>query len=121
MRSVPSGEVAVPICCTEVTFKLSVGTYILGKLLGASGLGACWRSGTRGGKPRAMAESAERGWGCPALTDRADNSVFHHEFFLLVNVAVGGTASVPPDTSVTFPQTMLIDYVRLYEPAARRS
>jgi beta-glucanase (GH16 family) len=47
--------------------------------------------------------------------------VFDHEFFLLVNVAVGGTASVPPDTSVTFPQTMLIDYVRLYEPAARRS
>ena len=46
--------------------------------------------------------------------------VFDHEFFLLVNVAVGGTASVPPDTSVTFPQTMLIDYVRLYEPAARQ-
>jgi beta-glucanase (GH16 family) len=44
--------------------------------------------------------------------------VFDHEFFLLVNVAVGGTASVPPDTSVAFPQTMLIDYVRLYEPAA---
>jgi beta-glucanase (GH16 family) len=45
--------------------------------------------------------------------------VFDHEFFLLVNVAVGGTASVPPDTSVAFPQTMLIDYIRLYEPAAR--
>ena len=47
--------------------------------------------------------------------------VFDHEFFLLVNVAVGGTASVPPDASVAFPQTMLIDYVRHYEPAARRS
>jgi beta-glucanase (GH16 family) len=45
--------------------------------------------------------------------------VFDHDFFLLINVAVGGTASVPPDESVTFPQTMLIDYIRLYEPAAR--
>jgi beta-glucanase (GH16 family) len=43
--------------------------------------------------------------------------VFDHDFYLLVNVAVGGTASVPPDESVTFPQTMLIDYVRVYEPA----
>jgi beta-glucanase (GH16 family) len=45
--------------------------------------------------------------------------VFDHDFFLLINIAVGGTASVPPDGSVTFPQTMLIDYIRLYEPAAR--
>jgi beta-glucanase (GH16 family) len=44
--------------------------------------------------------------------------VFDHNFFLLINVAVGGTASVPPDETVTFPQTMLIDYIRLYEPAA---
>ena len=45
--------------------------------------------------------------------------VFNHDFFLLINVAVGGAASVPPVESVTFPQTMLIDYIRLYEPAAR--
>ena len=45
--------------------------------------------------------------------------VFDHGFFLLINVAVGGTASVPPGRSAAFPQTMLIDYVRLYEPAAR--
>jgi beta-glucanase (GH16 family) len=44
--------------------------------------------------------------------------VFDHDFYLLINVAVGGTASVPPDESVTFPQTMLIDYIRVYEPAA---
>ena len=47
--------------------------------------------------------------------------VFDHDFFLLINVAVGGTASVPPDESVTFPQTMLIDYIRLYEPVARHA
>jgi len=40
--------------------------------------------------------------------------VFDHDFFLIINVAVGGTASVPPDDSVSFPQTMLIDYVRVY-------
>jgi beta-glucanase (GH16 family) len=40
--------------------------------------------------------------------------VFDHDFYLLLNVAVGGTASVPPDSSMTFPQTMLVDYVRFY-------
>jgi beta-glucanase (GH16 family) len=45
--------------------------------------------------------------------------VFDHDFFLLINIAAGGTASVAPGKSVTFPQTMLIDYIRVYEPAAR--
>jgi beta-glucanase (GH16 family) len=40
--------------------------------------------------------------------------VFDHDFFLLVNVAVGGTLPGNPDPSVTFPQTMLIDYIRVY-------
>ncbi len=44
--------------------------------------------------------------------------VFDHDFFLLVNMAVGGTASVRPDSSDTFPQAMLIDYIRIYAPAA---
>ncbi len=44
--------------------------------------------------------------------------VFDHDFFLLVNMAVGGTASVRPDISATFPQAMLIDYIRIYAPAA---
>ena len=43
--------------------------------------------------------------------------VFDHDFFLLINVAVGGTASVEPASSSTFPQTMLIDYIRVYAPA----
>ena len=45
--------------------------------------------------------------------------VFDHDFFLLLNVAVGGTAAPVPDRSVTFPRQMLIDYVRVYSwPAA---
>ena len=45
--------------------------------------------------------------------------VFDHPFFILLNVAVGGDFPGNPDATTTFPQTMLIDYIRLYEPAAR--
>ena len=40
--------------------------------------------------------------------------VFDQPFFLLLNVAVGGGWVGPPDASTTFPQTMLVDWVRLY-------
>lgn len=45
---------------------------------------------------------------------RGHRWVFDHDFFLLVNVAVGGVASVRPDTSTVFPQRMLVDYIRAY-------
>ena len=41
--------------------------------------------------------------------------VFDHPFFLILNVAVGGTFVGDPDASTTFPQTMRVDYVRVYE------
>jgi len=41
-----------------------------------------------------------------------------HDFYLLVNVAVGGRPSISPDDSTAFPQTMLIDYIRVYTPSA---
>jgi beta-glucanase (GH16 family) len=40
--------------------------------------------------------------------------VYDHPFFLLLNVAVGGGWPGDPDTSTTFPQTMVVDYVRVY-------
>ena len=40
--------------------------------------------------------------------------VFDHDYYLLLNVAVGGTAPVSPESSAPFPQTMLVDYVRVY-------
>ena len=40
--------------------------------------------------------------------------VFDHPFFLLLNVAVGGDWPGNPDASTVFPQTMLVDYVRVY-------
>jgi beta-glucanase (GH16 family) len=42
------------------------------------------------------------------------NWVFNHPFFLLLNVAVGGSWPGDPDQTSTFPQNMLVDYVRVY-------
>jgi beta-glucanase (GH16 family) len=41
--------------------------------------------------------------------------VFDHPFFLLLNVAVGGDWPGNPDATTVFPQTMLVDYVRVYQ------
>jgi beta-glucanase (GH16 family) len=43
--------------------------------------------------------------------------VFDHPFFLILNVAVGGNYVGPPDTSTSFPQSMLVDWVRVLERA----
>ncbi|MEQ8676343.1 MAG: glycoside hydrolase family 3 N-terminal domain-containing protein [Aggregatilineales bacterium] len=43
--------------------------------------------------------------------------VFDHDFFMLLNVAVGGGWPGYPDDTTEFPQTMLVDYVRVYELA----
>lgn len=43
--------------------------------------------------------------------------VFDHDFFLLLNVAVGGQWPGYPDETTQFPQTMLVDYVRVYKLA----
>ena len=40
--------------------------------------------------------------------------VFDHPFFIILNVAVGGTWPGPPDATTTFPQRMRVDYVRVY-------
>jgi beta-glucanase (GH16 family) len=48
----------------------------------------------------------------------AGSWVFDHPFFLILNVAVGGSWPGQPDATTTFPQTMLVDYVRVY--ATRR-
>jgi beta-glucanase (GH16 family) len=42
---------------------------------------------------------------------------FDQPFFLLLNVAVGGTFPGAPDATTTFPQTMKVDWVRVYERA----
>ncbi|MFZ0959251.1 MAG: glycoside hydrolase family 16 protein [Candidatus Sulfotelmatobacter sp.] len=46
---------------------------------------------------------------------------FNHPFFLLLNLAVGGTGSWPgpPDSSTPNPAVMTVDYVRWYKPSTR--
>lgn len=43
--------------------------------------------------------------------------VFDQPFFLILNLAVGGTFDEDPRSDSIFPATMLIDYVRVYRPA----
>ncbi len=40
--------------------------------------------------------------------------VFDHPFYIILNVAVGGDFVGPPNANTVFPQTMLVDYVRVY-------
>ena len=40
--------------------------------------------------------------------------VYDHPFFIILNLAIGGDWPGSPDATTTFPQTMLVDYVRVY-------
>jgi beta-glucanase (GH16 family) len=51
----------------------------------------------------------------PAELPQGTKWVYDHPFFLLLNVAVGGGWPGNPDATTVFPQTMLVDYVRVYE------
>jgi beta-glucanase (GH16 family) len=44
-----------------------------------------------------------------------DTWEFDHPFFLLVNVAVGGQWPGSPDSTTTFPQTLKVDWIRVYQ------
>jgi beta-glucanase (GH16 family) len=41
--------------------------------------------------------------------------VFDHSFFIILNVAVGGGWPGNPDATSTYPQHMMVDYVRVYQ------
>lgn len=42
-------------------------------------------------------------------------SEFHEDFFIILNLAVGGNWPGSPDASTVFPQTMQVDYIRVYK------
>ena len=44
--------------------------------------------------------------------------VFDHPFYIILNVAVGGSYVGWPSPDTAFPQTMLVDWVRVYERAS---
>jgi beta-glucanase (GH16 family) len=41
--------------------------------------------------------------------------VYDHPFYIILNVAVGGGYVGPPNAQTPFPQSMVIDYVRVYQ------
>jgi beta-glucanase (GH16 family) len=41
--------------------------------------------------------------------------VFDRPFKIIINLAVGGAFVGPPNSETVFPQSMLIDYVRVYK------
>jgi beta-glucanase (GH16 family) len=47
--------------------------------------------------------------------------VFEHPFFVILNLAVGGYWPGNPDATTTFPQRMLVDYVRVYRRSGSAS
>jgi beta-glucanase (GH16 family) len=51
----------------------------------------------------------------PASIPGSATWVFDHPFFMLLNVAVGGSWPNDPDPTTVFPQTMVVDYVRVYK------
>ena len=51
----------------------------------------------------------------PASLPAGTKWVYDHPFFLILNVAVGGAWPHNPDKTSVFPQTMLVDYVRVYK------
>jgi len=54
----------------------------------------------------------------PADLPNGTKWAYHHPFFLLLNVAVGGGWPGNPDATTLFPQAMLVDYVRVYRRAS---
>ena len=49
------------------------------------------------------------------IIDINNLSAFHNNFFFIFNVAVGGNWPGSPDGSTIFPQTMIVDYVRVFQ------
>jgi beta-glucanase (GH16 family) len=54
----------------------------------------------------------------PTDLPRGTKWVFDHPFFIILNVAVGGTWPGSPNSTTVFPQTMQVDYVRVYQRSA---
>src|SRR5262249_12782535 len=76
-----------------------------------------------GGPTRTMkllpgSPAIDAGVAAGATFDQRGKPRYEHPFFILLNVAVGGSFPGNPDQSTTFPQTMLVDYVRVYSDSS---
>lgn len=45
---------------------------------------------------------------------------FNHPFFIILDLAVGGGYSGPPNSKTPFPAKMIVDWVRVYRPVSSR-
>jgi beta-glucanase (GH16 family) len=52
--------------------------------------------------------------GPETVAARGGRWVFDHPFFVILNLAVGGNWPGPPDDTTVFPQTLVVDWVRVY-------
>lgn len=59
----------------------------------------------------------EEEWYSTGAEEGNTDAPFDHPFHMILNVAVGGNLPGSPDATTTFPQTMEVDYVRVYERA----
>jgi beta-glucanase (GH16 family) len=50
----------------------------------------------------------------PSDVPKGARWAFDHPFFIILNLAVGGNWPGNPDATTTFPQRLLVDYVRVY-------
>ena len=66
------------------------------------------------GEVRFLVDGTAYGTRTPTDLPAGTRWVFDHPFFVILNVAVGGTWPGPPDATTVFPQRMLVDYVRVY-------
>ncbi len=48
-------------------------------------------------------------------SDASGDWVFDQPFFIIINLAVGGNFGGPPNENTVFPQSLLVDYIRVYE------
>jgi len=50
------------------------------------------------------------------IKDSINNTgAFHHPFYMILNLAIGGSWPGSPDSTTSFPDTMFVDYVRVYQ------
>jgi beta-glucanase (GH16 family) len=57
----------------------------------------------------------KRFWGVNIKNGENDTQEFHTPYYLLLNLAIGGSWPKNPDATTVFPDTMYVDYVRVYQ------
>ena len=60
-----------------------------------------------------------RYWGVSIKNGENDTREFHGPFYILLNLAIGGGWPGNPDSTTVFPDTMYVDYVRVYREALK--